>query len=153
MALSEERIEELAARYIAMLPERSRPKPVEAAKAKVVQLVTKTELSVEVQRERLDRERAELIAAEEREAQRAAEFRRMAEFHRSQSHAHDAAAKWAGEKIEVLEVDREGRAALAMRHDLETNERGLIEFDGGYRRTTVASEYNPMDGLRRRDDE
>ena len=38
------------------------------------------------------------------------------------------------EAIQVLEVDREGRPALALRHDFTTNERHLIEFDQGYRR-------------------
>ena len=124
-----------------------------AAKAKVVQLASKTELSVEVQRERLERERQELIAAEKAEAARAAEYRRMADFHREQSHAHDAAARWAGEKIEVLEVDGEGRASRALRDDLTTNEKSIIEFDGGYRRSGVVSDYSPLDRLRRRDDE
>ena len=107
---------------------------------------------MEVQRERLERERQELIAAEKAEATGAAEYRRMADFHREQSHAHDAAAKWAGEKIEVLEV--EGcRPKRALRHDLATNEKSIIEFEGGYRREGVTTEYNPLDGLRRRDDE
>lgn len=56
------------------------------------------------------------------------------------------------EVIEVLEV--EGcRAKLAPRHDLATNEKHLIEYEGGYRRTGVVSDYNPMDGLRRREDD
>lgn len=56
------------------------------------------------------------------------------------------------EVIEVLEV--EGcRAKLALRHDLTTNEKHLIEYEGGYRRTGVVGEYNPMDGLRRREDD
>ena len=57
------------------------------------------------------------------------------------------------ERIEVIEVDREGRSALAVRHDLATNEWSTIEYEGGYRRTGVVSEYNPMDGLRRREDD
>jgi hypothetical protein len=56
------------------------------------------------------------------------------------------------EQIEVIEV--EGcQAKLALRHDLTTNERHLIEYEGGYRRTGVVSDYNPMDGLRRREDD
>jgi hypothetical protein len=57
------------------------------------------------------------------------------------------------EAIQVLEVDREGRPALALLHDLATNERHLVEYEGGYRRTGVVSDYNPMDGLRRREDD
>lgn len=57
------------------------------------------------------------------------------------------------EAIEVIEVDREGRPALALRHDFTTNERHLVQFEGGYRRTGVVSDYNPMDGLRRREDD
>lgn len=57
------------------------------------------------------------------------------------------------EAIQVLEVDRDGRPALALRHDFTTNERHLVEFDQGYRRSGVISDYSPLDGLRRRDDE
>jgi hypothetical protein len=57
------------------------------------------------------------------------------------------------EAIEVIEVDREGRPALALRHDFTTNEKHLVEFEGGYRRTGVVSDYNPMDRLRRREDD
>jgi hypothetical protein len=57
------------------------------------------------------------------------------------------------EAIQVLEVDAQGRPALGLRHDFTTNERHLVEFDQGYRRTGVISDYSPLDGLRRRDDE
>ncbi len=57
------------------------------------------------------------------------------------------------EAIQVIEVDREGRPALALRHDFTTNEKHLMEFEGGYRRTGVVSEYNPMDRLGRREDD
>lgn len=57
------------------------------------------------------------------------------------------------EAIHVIEVDSEGRPALAMRHDLTTNERHLVEYDQGYRRTGIVSDYNPLDGLRRHDDD
>ena len=56
------------------------------------------------------------------------------------------------EAIQVLEVDAEGRPALARRHDLATNEKHLVEFEGGYRRTGVVSDYNPMDALKRGDE-
>jgi hypothetical protein len=56
------------------------------------------------------------------------------------------------EAIQVLEVDAEGRASLALRHDFTTNERHLVEFEGGYRRSGVISDYSPLDGLRRDDD-
>lgn len=53
------------------------------------------------------------------------------------------------EAIEVLAVDEQGRPSLARRHDLETNEWTTIEFDQGYRREGVVSDYNPLDALRK----
>ncbi len=56
------------------------------------------------------------------------------------------------EMIEVIET-AEGRALLARRYDSATNEWTTIEFEGGYRRSGVVSDYNPLDGLRRREDD
>lgn len=54
------------------------------------------------------------------------------------------------ELIEVLEVDREGRPALARRIDCETGERSVVEFVDGYRpQGRVVSDYNPLDALKR----
>jgi hypothetical protein len=54
------------------------------------------------------------------------------------------------ELIEVLEVDGEGRPALARRIDCETGERSIVEFDRGYRPAAGAvSDYNPLDALKR----
>ena len=54
------------------------------------------------------------------------------------------------ELIEVLEVDGEGRPALARRIDCETGDRSIVEFDQGYRREgVVVSDYNPLDVLKR----
>ena len=55
------------------------------------------------------------------------------------------------EAIEVLAVDEKGRPSLGRRHDLVTNEWTTVEFDQGYRRTGVQSDYNPLDGLVRKD--
>ena len=55
------------------------------------------------------------------------------------------------EAIEVLEVDGEGRPKLARRHDFATNEWTTVEFDQGYRRSGVVSDYNPLDRLKRGD--
>jgi hypothetical protein len=52
--------------------------------------------------------------------------------------------------IEVLEVDREGRPALARRIDCETDERSIVEYENGYRPQAAAvSDYNPLDALKR----
>lgn len=56
------------------------------------------------------------------------------------------------EMIEVIEA-AEGRALLARRYDCTTNEWSTIEFEGGYRKSGVVHEYNPLDGLRRREDD
>ncbi len=58
------------------------------------------------------------------------------------------------EIIQVLEVDREGRPKLLRRTDCSTGEAGLVECREGYRLPPSAQhEYNPMDGLRRAEDE
>jgi hypothetical protein len=56
------------------------------------------------------------------------------------------------EAFEVLEVDLvTGRPKLCRRHDLVTNEWGVVEFSGGYCPAGGAvHEYNPLDGLKRR---
>jgi hypothetical protein len=47
--------------------------------------------------------------------------------------------------VEVLEVDAEGRVALARSYDPATGEHGTIEFEGGYRRQSGAiSTYDPF---------
>ena len=55
------------------------------------------------------------------------------------------------EAIEVLAVDEKGRPSLARRHDLVTNEWTTVEFEGGYRKSGAVSDYNPLDGLVRKD--
>jgi hypothetical protein len=52
------------------------------------------------------------------------------------------------ELLEVLEVDGQGRPAIARRYDALTGERGIVEFAGGYRRPgDVQHEYDPLAGL------
>ena len=56
--------------------------------------------------------------------------------------------------VEVLEVDAQGRPALARSFDVTTNSYGTVQFEGGYRKPPGAEhDYNPLSGLRRRDDE
>jgi hypothetical protein len=57
------------------------------------------------------------------------------------------------EAFEVIEVDLlTGRPKVCLRHDLETNDRGLVEFQGGYSRPTGAvHEYDPLAALGRKD--
>jgi hypothetical protein len=58
------------------------------------------------------------------------------------------------EIVEVVEVDRQGRPAVGRRLDLETNEWSVIEFAAGYRpQPGAVSDYNPLAGLRRSEDE
>lgn len=58
------------------------------------------------------------------------------------------------EIIEVLEVDRQGRPALANRIECATGERSLLEFDGGYRQPPGAvSNYDPLSALRSGEDD
>lgn len=61
-------------------------------------------------------------------------------------------------RTEVIQVIDEptvdGRLTRAWRTDCVTGERSVIEFVGGYRQPAGAvSNYNPLDGLRTRDDE
>jgi hypothetical protein len=57
------------------------------------------------------------------------------------------------EMIEVVEV-RDARPSLVRRLDLETNEWSTIEFVEGYRpQPGTQSDYNPLDGLRRSEDD
>jgi hypothetical protein len=52
------------------------------------------------------------------------------------------------EVVQVLEVDRDGRAALVRRFDCASGDESLIEMVGGYRPAPgVRHEYNPWDGL------
>jgi hypothetical protein len=147
--LTAEEKRRILAPYLDPPPGRPVPKP------KVVTLATKTELSVEAQRERIAREAAELLAKEKREA---ADLREMADFHLGQSSVHDEAAQWARRKqteiIHPLEVDGQGRVSLARRIDCETGEQSLVEFEGGYRpQPGAVSDYNPLAALRRPEDE
>jgi hypothetical protein len=54
------------------------------------------------------------------------------------------------EVLEVLEVDGQGRPALARRYETATGGWSTVEFDQGYRRNPGAQhEYNPLDALKR----
>jgi hypothetical protein len=57
------------------------------------------------------------------------------------------------EAFEVLEVDLvTGRPKIVRRHDLLTNERGLLEFKQGYNAGGGAvHEYDPLAALRKDD--
>ena len=58
------------------------------------------------------------------------------------------------EIIQPLEVDGQGRVALARRIDCATGEQSVIEFAGGYRPQAGAQhEYDPLAALRRSDDD
>jgi hypothetical protein len=58
------------------------------------------------------------------------------------------------EIIHPLEVDAQGRVARARRIDCATGEQSVVEFEGGYRQQAGAvSDYNPLDGLKRPEDE
>jgi hypothetical protein len=53
------------------------------------------------------------------------------------------------EVLEVLEVDGQGRPALAQRYDSSTGAWGIVEFQQGYRRRPGAtSDYDPLSRLR-----
>lgn len=53
------------------------------------------------------------------------------------------------ERLEVLEVDREGRPALARRYDMATNSWGTVEFKDGYRQSNGAvHDYDPLSALK-----
>jgi hypothetical protein len=54
------------------------------------------------------------------------------------------------EAFEVLEVDLvTGRPKIVRRHDLLTNDRGLVEFKNGYRQEGVVQhEYDPLARLK-----
>jgi hypothetical protein len=57
------------------------------------------------------------------------------------------------EAFEVIEVDAVGRPRLCRRHDLLTNERGLVEFREGYYAPGGAQhEYDPLAALGRKED-
>lgn len=58
------------------------------------------------------------------------------------------------EIVQVLEVDAEGRPKLSRNVDCGTADVSLVEYRGGYRLPPgTQHEYNPMDGLRRPEDE
>jgi hypothetical protein len=48
------------------------------------------------------------------------------------------------EIVEVLEVDGQGRVALARNLDPQTGAMQIVEFEGGYRRSGVVSNYDPI---------
>ena len=54
-------------------------------------------------------------------------------------------------RVEVIEA-REGQAVLARQYDSQTNEWSTIEYEGGYRKSGVVSDYNPLDALKRGDE-
>jgi hypothetical protein len=58
------------------------------------------------------------------------------------------------EAFEVLEVDLvTGRPKIVRRHDLVTNDRGLVEFRDGYNAGGgVVHEYDPLAALKRKED-
>jgi hypothetical protein len=57
------------------------------------------------------------------------------------------------EVIDVLEVDAQGRPAVAWRVDAATGERGIVQFVEGYRQPSAAVHaYDPLKGLGRSDD-
>ena len=54
------------------------------------------------------------------------------------------------ERLEVLEVDSEGRPALARCYDVATNSWGTVEFKDGHRQLAGAvHEYDPLSALKR----
>ena len=56
--------------------------------------------------------------------------------------------------VEVLEVDAQGRVAVARTCDAATNSYGVVEFNQGYRAQPGAvSDYNPISALRLKGDE
>jgi hypothetical protein len=56
------------------------------------------------------------------------------------------------EILDVIEVDREGRPAVARRYDCTTGHWGTVEFEGGYRKSGVETDWDPITrGLRRED--
>ena len=57
------------------------------------------------------------------------------------------------EIVQVLEVDEAGRPKLARHVDCATGDVGMVEYRGGYRQSGVVSDYHPLDGLRRPEDE
>jgi hypothetical protein len=57
------------------------------------------------------------------------------------------------EVMDVLEVDAQGRPAVAWRVDAATGERGIVQFVEGYRAPSGAvHQYDPMAALRRGDE-
>ena len=56
--------------------------------------------------------------------------------------------------VEVLEVDAQGRVAVARTCDAATNSYGVVEFNQGYRAQPGAvKDYNPISALRLKGDE
>lgn len=57
------------------------------------------------------------------------------------------------EVMDVLEVDAQGRPAVARRIDVETGQPSIVQFVEGYRAPSgVIHQYDPLAGLRRDDD-
>lgn len=67
--------------------------------------------------------------------------------------SEDRAPRRPLEAFEVIEVDLvTGRPRLCRRHDLLTNEKGLVEFREGYNAGGIVQhEYDPLAALGRRD--
>ena len=58
------------------------------------------------------------------------------------------------EIVHVLEVDAEGRPSRARVVDCATGTAGFVDYRDGYRQMpSVVSDWNPLDGLRRPEDE
>jgi hypothetical protein len=57
------------------------------------------------------------------------------------------------ERLEVVEVDTEGRPRRAQRYDCLTGQWSELDFVGGYRRSGIETDYNPIarfeEGLKR----
>ena len=57
------------------------------------------------------------------------------------------------EIVQPLEVDGDGRVSRARHIDCATGEAGFVEYRNGLRVSRVVSDWNPLDGLRRPEDE
>lgn len=90
--------------------------------------------------QRVDIVQAEIRRAKEERAAGQAVRRRQEEEALAEERERSA-----GARIEaIVEVDGEGRPKWATVRDRATNARGSAEFAGGYRRTSVAKDYDPI---------
>jgi len=56
-------------------------------------------------------------------------------------------------RVEVIEVDANGRPLLVQTYDPTTNTAGLVKYEQGYERVGAKHEYNPLDALKWRNNE